>query len=264
MGKTRLDELLVARGHFASKEQAARACIAGAVRSQDTLLTKPGLLVDKTIPIQLKEPRRYVSRGGDKLAGALDDFNFSAEGLHCIDIGASSGGFTDCLLQRGAASVTAVDVNYGQLAWQIRCDERVTVFERTNIRYVNPSELGAPFDLAVVDVSFIGLRGILSDIEALLSDSGSLIALVKPQFELHSADVGHGGVVTDPEAHIRALDMVLNSLSTTSLTPQGLTFSRVKGPQGNIEFFLWAQRNAICATIATETVVRQAHGHLDS
>jgi len=263
MAKTRLDELLVARGHFATREQAARACIAGIVRSRDTVLSKPGTLVDGGLPINLIESRPFVSRGGEKLAGALDEFGLSVKGSRCIDIGASTGGFSDCLLKRGAASVVAVDVGYGQLAWQIRSDERVTVFERTNIRTADPAALGAPFDVAVVDVSFMTVRNILRQIERLLLSGGNLIALVKPQFELPPADVDRGGVISEPELHIKALELVLDSMKSTSLTVRGLTSSPIKGAEGNIEFLLWAQKDGICATIATEIVVEQAHGRLD-
>lgn len=263
MAKIRLDDLLIARGHFAAREQAARACIAGIIRSNGMVLSKPGILVDAELPIELIGLRRYVSRGGEKLAGALEDFALSVEGLHCIDIGASTGGFTDCLLQRGVASVAAVDVGYGQLAWQIRNDERVAVFERTNIRNADPEVLGAPFDLAVVDVSFMTVRNILIQIERLLASGGNVIALIKPQFELPPEDVGRGGVISEPRLHVKALELVLGNLRGTTLAAHGLTYSRIKGAEGNIEFLLWAQKTGICATIAIEEVVRQAHGQLD-
>ncbi|MDR3053207.1 MAG: TlyA family RNA methyltransferase, partial [Coriobacteriales bacterium] len=236
--KLRLDELLVARGHFASQGQAARAIVAGTVKSASELLSKPGLLVDATLPLTVEQPKRFVSRGGEKLAGALADFGFSVAGLHCIDVGASTGGFTDCLLQQGAAWVKAVDVGYGQLAWQLREDARVTVFERTNIKEVEPALLGAPFDLAVADVSFIGLARLVPVLARLLGEGGSLIALVKPQFELPRGSVGQRGVVVKPAAHTAALEQVLAGLEGTALEPCGLTFSPIKGPKGNIEFFL--------------------------
>ncbi len=166
--RSRIDVILVERGLFPSREQARAALLAGEVRVSDQVVTKAGQLVDEAAPIQVAERQRFVSRGGEKLAGALDNFALDVSGLRVVDVGASTGGFTDCVLQRGASSVCAVDVGYGQLAWSLRTDPRVTVFERTNIRGADPAELGAPFDLAVIDVSFISLRKVLPNLVSLL------------------------------------------------------------------------------------------------
>jgi 23S rRNA (cytidine1920-2'-O)/16S rRNA (cytidine1409-2'-O)-methyltransferase len=304
VGKTRLDEALVARGFFEDRAQATRACLAGAVRSHGLALTKPGQHVDPSLELAVEAPRRYASRGGDKLAGALRDFSLCVDGLRCIDVGASSGGFTDCLLQQGAASVCAVDVGYGQFDWCLRTDERVTLFERTNIKDATPLALGAPFDLLVADVSFTPLTPLLPVFERLVetvlplqpapahntgilgakrreslaaqpptsTDSRvharhdltlpAVLVLVKPQFELVKGRVPEG-VVRDPQAHVDALNKVLAGLDGTGLTPQGLAFSAIKGPKGNIEFFLWAQWGGIPATIDVEMVVQKAHEALD-
>jgi 23S rRNA (cytidine1920-2'-O)/16S rRNA (cytidine1409-2'-O)-methyltransferase len=265
VGKTRLDDALVARGFFEDRAQATRACLAGAVRSRGLALTKPGQHVDPSLELAVEAPRRYASRGGDKLAGALRDFSLCVDGLRCVDVGASSGGFTDCLLQQGAASVCAVDVGYGQFDWRLRTDERVTLFERTNIRDATPLALGAPFDLLVADVSFTPLTPLLPVFERLVASNKTLpavLVLVKPQFELVKGRVPEG-VVRDPQAHVDALNKVLAGLGGTGLTSQGLTFSAIKGPKGNIEFFLWAQWGGIPATIDVEMVVQKAHEALD-
>lgn len=183
MTRRRIDAILVDRGLFASRERARASLLAGEVKVGDQVVTKPGQLIDDEAEVTVAERPRFVSRGGEKLAGALDCFGLDVAGMRVVDVGASTGGFTDCVLQRGAASVTAIDVGYGQLAWSLRTDERVTVFERTNIRDVDPVGLGAPFDLAVVDVSFISLRIVMPHIAALLGGSGQIVALVKPQFE---------------------------------------------------------------------------------
>ncbi|MDR0351011.1 MAG: TlyA family RNA methyltransferase, partial [Coriobacteriales bacterium] len=207
--KTRLTELLVARGLAADVGAAERAVLAGEVvlieegRPEPLPLTQARMLLDSSCELRLKERRRYVSRGGDKLAGALADFQFDPRGLCCLDVGASTGGFTDCLLQQGAASVLAVDVAYGQLAWPLRVDARVTVLERTNIRSLDAGILGRTFDLAVADVSFTPIRSLLASLASLLVPGGTLIALIKPPFELPEKDVGAKGIVSDPRAHAK-------------------------------------------------------------
>jgi 23S rRNA (cytidine1920-2'-O)/16S rRNA (cytidine1409-2'-O)-methyltransferase len=203
---------------------------------------------------------RFVSRGGVKLEGALEKFGIDVVGIRAVDVGASTGGFTDCLLQRGATHVTAVDVGYGQLAWSLRTDARVAVLERTNIRAVEPDALGAPFDLVVVDVSFVGLAVVLPHIVALLGDAGVLLALVKPQFEVGKGRVGKKGVVRDAALHREVLERVVKDVIAQRLRVCGLTYSPITGPEGNIEFWLWAARGkAEEAQIDIDAVVRDAH-----
>jgi 23S rRNA (cytidine1920-2'-O)/16S rRNA (cytidine1409-2'-O)-methyltransferase len=247
---------------FPSAAEAERAVLAGEVLSADAVLTQPRALVDPSCELRLKPRTAYVSRGGDKLAGALADFSFSPAGLRCLDVGASTGGFTDCLLRHGASSVVAVDVAYGQFAWQLRNDERVMVVERTNIREVDPQAIKAPFDLVVADVSFTPLRTLLALFSSLLSEGAALITLVKPQFELAREAVGAGGVVTDSLAHVQALELVIEAALCNDLAPQAVSFSPIKGPKGNIEFFLWARRAGIPATIDITDVVERAHALL--
>jgi 23S rRNA (cytidine1920-2'-O)/16S rRNA (cytidine1409-2'-O)-methyltransferase len=258
MSKQRVDEVLVARGLAATVAEAQRLCIAGEVSGAGERLSKPGMLVDPSTPLQVRDQARFVSRGGHKLDGALERFGLSVRGLRCLDIGASTGGFTDCLLQRGAASVAAVDVGYGQLSWRLRSDARVAVFERTNIRLADPIQLGAPFDLAVADLSFTALSGLLAGVEELLVPQGSLIALIKPQFELAPDEVGTG-VVTAADLHEKAVRKVLDSLPAAGFAPRGLCYSPIKGQKGNIEFLVWAQRDTHPATINVKEVVQAAH-----
>jgi 23S rRNA (cytidine1920-2'-O)/16S rRNA (cytidine1409-2'-O)-methyltransferase len=213
--------------------------------------------------ITVAERQRFVSRGGDKLAGALDVFGLDVSGLHVVDVGASTGGFTDCVLQRGAASVCAVDVGYGQLAWSLRTDSRVTVFERTNIRAAEPVELGAPFDLAVIDVSFISLRKVMPNLLALIGENdGQLVGLVKPQFEVGKGRVGKRGVVREPLLHEEVLEASAAACREAGLVVCGLTFSPIKGPEGNIEFWIWAARHGVPAEESAHAVVEIAHAKL--
>jgi 23S rRNA (cytidine1920-2'-O)/16S rRNA (cytidine1409-2'-O)-methyltransferase len=203
-----------------------------------------------------------VSRGGEKLAGALERFELDVTSRRAIDVGASTGGFTDCLLQHGAVSVVAVDVGYGQLAWQLRTDDRVIVVERTNIRHADPADLGAPFELVVTDVSFISLRTVLPHLVALMGDDADLVALVKPQFEIGKGRVGKRGVVKDPAAHIEVLEACVTAVEESGLAVRGLTFSPIKGPEGNIEFWLWAAFRGEPATATAAEVVATAHDAL--
>jgi 23S rRNA (cytidine1920-2'-O)/16S rRNA (cytidine1409-2'-O)-methyltransferase len=244
-------------------DEAKRAVLAGEVSSPNTPLTQPGISVDPSIEIHLRNDKRFVSRGGDKLAAALKDFHLAPKGLRCLDVGASTGGFTDCLLKNGAAQVLAVDVAYGQLAWQLRSDPRVQVLERTNIRDVDPGEIGAPFDLIVVDVSFTSLSSLLPMLVRLLAKGGTLIALVKPQFELPALYVGEKGVITDQAAHAKALEQVIEAATGSGLAVQGASFSPITGAKGNIEFLLAAQQGGIPATIDVDDVITRAHARLD-
>jgi 23S rRNA (cytidine1920-2'-O)/16S rRNA (cytidine1409-2'-O)-methyltransferase len=263
MTRSRIDVILVERGLFPSREQARSALLAGEVRVSDQPVTKVGQLVDEDAPITVAERQRFVSRGGEKLAGALDAFGLDVAGMRVVDVGASTGGFTDCVLQRGAASVCAIDVGYGQLAWSLRTDPRVTVFERTNIRAVEPADLGAPFDLSVIDVSFISLRKVLPNLLSLIAaENGQLVALVKPQFEVGKGRVGKRGVVREPLLHTEVLEASANAVAEAGLVVRGLTFSPIKGPEGNIEFWMWAARHGVPAEESASSVVAAAHAKL--
>ena len=236
--------------------------LAGEVRVSGEVVTKAGHAIDEDAPIEVAEKRRFVSRGGDKLFGALEAFEFDVAGLRAIDVGASTGGFTDCLLQRGATSVVAVDVGYGQLAWSLRTDPRVTVFERLNIRAADPVVLGAPFDLVVIDVSFISLRVVLPHLLQLLGPDAHLVALVKPQFEAGKGRVGKRGVVRDPKVHEDVLNAAVEAARDGGLVVRGLTYSPIKGPEGNIEFWMWAARAGEPTDVTAEQVVASAHEKL--
>jgi 23S rRNA (cytidine1920-2'-O)/16S rRNA (cytidine1409-2'-O)-methyltransferase len=211
---------------------------------------------------EVEPAQEYVSRGGHKIAGALDDFGIAVEGLRAVDVGASTGGFTDCLLQRGAVSVTAIDVGYGQLAWKLRSDERVTVIERTNIRSVGADVAGAPFDLAVADVSFISLGKVLPHLMGLLKPDGEVLALVKPQFEAGKGRVGKRGVVRDPAVHAEVLEAVERAAGAAGFVVRGMTWSPITGPEGNIEFWIRLALQGEPASIDHADLVRAAHESL--
>jgi 23S rRNA (cytidine1920-2'-O)/16S rRNA (cytidine1409-2'-O)-methyltransferase len=244
MAKVRIDQLLVARGLAPTRARAQAMLLAGDVFSGTTRVDKAGTLVAEDVELDVRgAPQPYVSRGGVKLAGALDAFAIDVAGLRCLDVGASTGGFTDCLLQRGAASVAAVDVGYGQLAHKLRVDPRVLVLERTNARTLEPAAIGGAVDLTVVDASFIGL-GKLADAIALCTRvGGALVALVKPQFEVGREEATRGrGVVRDPEVRARAIDDAADSLATVGFRVVGRADCVLPGPKGNVEAFVWAER----------------------
>ena len=260
MSKVRLDVLLVDRGLIPSREKAKATIMSGIVFVDGVRHDKPGMSVNDDCQVEIKgNTLEYVSRGGLKLEKALKYFGVSPEGLTCIDCGASTGGFTDCLLKNGAVKVYAIDVGYGQLAWSVRCDPRVVCLERTNIRYVTREQVPDPLDLAVCDVSFISLRLVLPVAYQLLKPDGQMLTLIKPQFEAGREKVGKKGVVRDPNVHIEVIENVLNSAKQIGFTPVGLTYSPIKGPEGNIEFLahLRKQGTALCPDIAG--VVRLAH-----
>lgn len=239
MAKVRLDQLLVDQGYFPDTEAVLRAVIAHEVRIDDVYVTSAALMVRPDCDIFVKNARRFVSRGGHKLQGALDHFGQEVTGFRCIDVGSSTGGFTDCLLQAGAASVACVDVNYGQLAWSLRQDARVAVFERTNIRLADPAALGAPFDLVVCDLSFIGLAQ-LADVFAGLCAPGSIfIGLIKPQFESRHEETEHG-VVRDVAVRERVVREVTEALSSAGFAVDGVVTSSITGPEGNVEYLVRA------------------------
>ena len=235
--KKRLDVLLVERLYADSRTKAQAIIMSGNVYVNGQKADKPGTSFEETVEIEVRGAVcPYVSRGGLKLEKALRDFGVKPEGYVCSDSGASTGGFTDCLLQQGAKKVFAIDVGYGQLDWKIRSDERVVVMERTNIRYVTPEDLGEPLDLSVIDVSFIGLEIVLPTIKTLLKPTGQVLCLIKPQFEAGKENVGKKGVVRDPKIHKMVLDNFVSLVNTLGFRILGLTFSPVKGPEGNIEF----------------------------
>lgn len=241
--KERLDILLVARGLAESRERAKSAIMAGIVYVEGQRADKPGTSVDKEAKIEVRgNPIPFVSRGGLKLAKALEAFPVDVAGKIAIDVGASTGGFTDCLLQHGAAKVYAIDVGYGQLDWGLRQDPRVVVMERTNIRHVRPDDLDELADLATIDVAFISLTKILEIVAGLLVDDGKIVALIKPQFEAGRDQIGKKGVVRDPKVHVEVITRVLAFAETLGLGALGLTFSPITGPQGNREFLVYWQK----------------------
>lgn len=235
--KKRLDVLLTEQGLAESRAKAQAVIMAGQVYVNGQKADKPGVSYEETVAIEVHgSVCPYVSRGGLKLEKALRDFHVDPTGFVCSDSGASTGGFTDCLLQQGAAKVFAIDVGYGQLDWKIRSDPRVVVMERTNIRNVTPEQLGEPLDLSVIDVSFISLKIVLPAIKALLKPTGQVLCLIKPQFEAGREKVGKKGVVREPETHKEVLDQFVALAASLNFRLLGLTFSPVKGPEGNIEF----------------------------
>ena len=239
MKKTRLDTLLVEQGYFPDADAALRAVLAHEVKVDDVYATSAALKVAPDAEIMVRGRRRFVSRGGHKLQGALDAYGQDVSGLRCIDIGSSTGGFTDCLLQAGAASVACVDVNYGQLAWRLRQDGRVAVFERTNIKLADPAELGAPFDVLVADLSFIGLAA-LAPVFARFAAAGTIfIGLVKPQFESQHDETDHG-IVRDESVRQRTVQEVRDALDAAGFTPTGVVESPITGTQGNVEYLVRA------------------------
>lgn len=259
MAGQRLDLELFSRGLTPSREQARAAILAGKVTVDGTVVTKAGTAVNADARIELAGGQRFVSRGGLKLDEALERFGIDPRGARVLDVGASTGGFTDCVLQRGALHVTALDVGYGQLAWQLRSDDRVRVLERTNIRTVDPAELEPPFDLVVIDVSFVSLVKVLPSVLPLVAEGGSVVALVKPQFEAGKGRVGKKGVVRDPAVHRDVLEAVVTGTEALGWVVRGLTWSPITGPEGNIEFWAWLSATGESAADAPGAVVAAAH-----
>ncbi|MRS13165.1 MAG: TlyA family RNA methyltransferase [Actinobacteria bacterium] len=262
MARRRLDVELVSRSLSVSREQARAAILAGQVTVDGAVAAKAGAQVTEDSSIEIAGPREFVSRGGIKLAGALDSFGIDVEGVRALDVGASTGGFTDCLLQRGAASVTAVDVGYGQLAWSLRSDPRVRVLERTNIRTADEALLGGDYDLVVVDVSFVGLGKVLPAILPLVAEAGSVLGLVKPQFEAGKGRVGKNGVVRDPVIHQEVLERTVESIESAGWVVRRLGWSPITGPKGNIEFWVWLGRAGSRAEDVPAEIVSAAHAAL--
>lgn len=260
--KKRLDVLLVERGFAETRTKAQAIIMSGLVYVTGQKADKPGISYEETVEIEVRGAScPYVSRGGLKLEKALRDFGVDPTGYVCSDSGASTGGFTDCLLQQGASKVFAIDVGYGQLDWKIRSDPRVVVMERTNVRYVTPEQLGEPLDLSVVDVSFISLRIVLPVIKTFLKENaGQVLCLIKPQFEAGKEKVGKKGVVRDPAIHKEVLDDFVALTKEIDFKILGLTFSPVKGPEGNIEFLAHLSLADVAGIEPdTDLVVSQAH-----
>ena len=266
--KKRLDLAVFEAGLTESRERAKTAVMAGLVYVNGNKEDKPGTQVSETDKIELRgSTLKYVSRGGLKLEKAMSSFGVMLEGKVCGDIGASTGGFTDCMLQNGATKVYAVDVGYGQLAWKLRTDERVVNMERTNIRYVTPEQLSERPDFCSVDVSFISLTLVLPVLKTLLSDDGEVVCLIKPQFEAGREKVGKKGVVRDPDVHREVIVKILNFLNDTGYRIYGLDYSPIKGPEGNIEYLVYAglcEKESALTDIesAAKNIVELSHSDL--
>jgi 23S rRNA (cytidine1920-2'-O)/16S rRNA (cytidine1409-2'-O)-methyltransferase len=243
--KLRLDQLLVGRGLFPSREQARRAILAGEVSVATRVVDKPSELLNEETSIAVKPTRKYVGRGALKLEAALDHFRVGLQGKIALDIGASTGGFTDCMLQRGAEKVYAVDVGYGQLDWKLRNDARVVVLERINARFLTRDHVQELVDICVIDVSFISLTLILPNAIALLKPDGVVLALIKPQFELQRSEVGKGGIVRDPGLHQKAQDKIVAFVNDLGHVVAGITPAAIKGADGNQEFFACIRKRSV-------------------
>lgn len=253
--KIRLDVLLTDKGLAESREKAKAMIMAGIVFIDNQKCDKAGQMVSvDTVPEVRGETLKYVSRGGLKLEKAMQEFPITLSGKTTMDIGASTGGFTDCMLQNGAVKVFSVDVGYGQLAWKLRQDERVVNMERTNIRYVKPEDIGCEIDFASIDVSFISLKLVLPVAFSLLSKDGEVVALIKPQFEAGREQVGKKGVVRDINVHKSVVNTVLDFAEEIGFYPIGLSFSPIKGPEGNIEYLAYLKKNADARTVTKEDI----------
>ena len=269
MKKERLDKHLTDLGYFETKSKASAAILAGTVKVNDEVITKAGYQIDITKEYEFcVKTMPYVSRGGFKLQKALDSFQFSPQDRVCLDAGASTGGFTDCLLQRGAKFVYAVDVGYGQIDWKLRSDKRVKVIEKTNLKICTPSDIYADneikADLCVSDLSFISLTKVLPNIKTLLDETRQeYICLKKPQFEAGKELVEKGGVVKDKNVHKEVIENVCECISTLGFKIFGLTHSSIKGPAGNIEYLIWFGVGENGITPEIETIVNEAHSILN-
>lgn len=258
MSKIRLDSFLVDKGLVQSRERAKALIMAGQVYIENQKCDKAGLMVDsENTQVEFRgEQLKYVSRGGLKLEKAMNEFPISLEEKVAMDIGASTGGFTDCMLMNGAKKVFAVDVGYGQFAWKLRQDKRVVNMERTNIRYVTSEQIGEKLDFASIDVSFISLKLVLPVAFSLLSDSGEVVALIKPQFEAGREQVGKKGVVKDINVHLEVVNKVLDFAKETGFYVAGLSFSPIKGPEGNIEYLAYLKKEK-CDDVIDEQKIKE-------
>lgn len=265
--KERLDTLLVQKGLFQSRERAKRSIMAGTVYVDGKKVDKAGtkIEIDSEIAVK-KDPVPYVGRGGLKLEKALDYFKVDVSDKKAVDVGASTGGFTDCLLQKGAEKVYAIDVGYGQLDWKLRNDSRVIVMERTNIRYIKPEDIQEPCHIAVIDVAFISLTLVLPPVNNLLTSDGEIIALIKPQFEAGKEKVGKGGIVKEPEVHREVIEKIVSFVLEMGLSINGITCSPITGADGNIEYLIYAsKREGGLKSLKdlnnlVQQVVKEAHG----
>lgn len=265
MSKTRLDVLLFEKGLVPSRERAKTTIMEGLVYVNGQKADKAGMQVADDAQIEVRDTgKSFVSRGGKKIEKALDYFAIDPAGLVVMDVGASTGGFTDCLLRRGAQKVYSIDVGYGQLAWSLRQDPRVKCMERTNIRYVTPEMLEETPSLAVIDVSFISLRLVLPVVSSLLSENGCIACLIKPQFEAGKGKVGKKGVVREPAIHREVLEAFLENAHAAGMQVHDVTFSPIKGPEGNIEFLGYLGKTLEEQEIDLDEVIRQAHEELDA
>lgn len=267
--KERLDVLLVERGLATSREKAKAIIMSGIVYVDGNKEDKAGTTFASNANIEVKgSTLRYVSRGGLKLEKAIECFGVTLADKVCMDVGSSTGGFTDCMLQNGATKVYAIDVGHGQLDWKLRNDERVVCMEKTNIRYVTPEDIGETVDFSSIDVSFISLTKVLTPVKDILADNGRIVCLIKPQFEAGREKVGKKGVVRDKKVHEEVIGMVINYAGSIGLHPLMLDFSPVKGPEGNIEYLLYLAKDEAAVgecnvSIDIEAVVDASHNTLD-
>ncbi|HJD39939.1 MAG TPA: TlyA family RNA methyltransferase [Candidatus Blautia stercoripullorum] len=266
--KERLDVLLVKRGLAASREKAKAVIMAGSVYVDNQKEDKAGTMFPDTVHIEVRgNTLKYVSRGGLKLEKAMTHFGLKLEGLICMDVGSSTGGFTDCMLQNGAVKVYAIDVGHGQLDWKLRNDPRVVCMEKTNIRYVTSDDIEEKPDFSSIDVSFISLTKVLPPVYELLKDQGQVVCLIKPQFEAGREKVGKKGVVRDPEVHREVIKKITDFASEAGFALLNLEYSPIKGPEGNIEYLLYLQKKQEGlpkdGDIDIDSIVAQAHKELD-
>ena len=263
--KTRLDVLLVERGFIETRQKAQTTIMSGLVYVKGQKVDKPGTQVPNDAEIEVRgNALKYVSRGGYKLEKAINEFGVELEGKICLDIGASTGGFTDCMLQNGASKVYAIDVGYGQFAWKLRNDERVVCLEKTNVRYVTHEQVPDEGDFASIDVSFISLTKVLPAVLGVLGPNGQLVCLIKPQFEAGREKVGKKGVVRDINVHREVIEMIVNYVRAQNLGILALDFSPIKGPEGNIEYLIYLDKSQTGMTeeevaARLEEVVAQSH-----
>ena len=267
--KERLDVLLVSQGLAASREKAKAIIMSGNVLVNGQREDKAGTMIDVKAEITVKGGQlKYVSRGGLKLEKAMSHFDLTLEGRVCMDVGASTGGFTDCMLQNGAVKVYSVDVGHGQLDWKLRNDPRVVCMEKTNIRYVTPEQIEEPAAFVSIDVSFISLTKVLPPVRELMTEDGEIVCLIKPQFEAGREKVGKKGVVRDPKVHEEVIEKVIDFAATVGLESRELELSPIKGPEGNIEYLLHLLKRPDAASVEpfagnVQEIVAQAHGTLD-
>ena len=268
--KKRLDMLMMERALAPSREKAKAYIMAGDVYVDGQKEDKAGTMFPETVKIEVRgNTLPYVSRGGLKLEKAMKNFDVTLKDKVCMDVGASTGGFTDCMLQNGAVKVYSIDVGYGQLDWKLRNDSRVVCMEKTNIRYVVPEDLEGPADFSSIDVSFISLTKVLLPVRNLLTEEGEIVCLIKPQFEAGREKVGKKGVVRDPAVHQEVIEKVRDYAMSISMEPCHLSFSPIKGPEGNIEYLLHLKKHLEGSQVpdslqvSVEEVVSQAHGQLD-